>query len=135
MTQSDLRHILDRTLVVIQVGAGLLELAYGTEVTRRPGYRAALVEVAITLNAALTAHGLYQSFELASRGGIDVIFQQWRFEIMATMSPDRTCAPTDIGLHWGSCSCLPIACFQLPLPDFVEPGRPAERRPRARMGY
>ena len=93
MTQSDLRHILDRTLVVIQVGAGLLELAYGTEVTRRPGYRAALVEVAITLNAALTAHGLYQSFELASRGGIDVIFGIfWK-----NISCGRRARPSPIG--------------------------------------
>ena len=87
MTQSDLRHILDRTLVVIQVSAGLLELAYGTEVTRRPGYRAALIEVAITLNAAVTAHGLYQSLNLASRGGLDVIFGIYRLEERLVWSP------------------------------------------------
>ena len=89
MTQSNLRHILDGTLVVIQVGAGLLELAYGTEVTRRPGYRAALIEVAITLNAALTAHGLYQSLDLASRGGIDVIFGVYLLEERLVWSPSQ----------------------------------------------
>ena len=49
MTQKDLRNIVDRTLVVIQLGATWLERAYGTEVVHRPGYRTALIEVAIVL--------------------------------------------------------------------------------------
>ena len=49
MTQKDLRNIVDRTLVVIQLGATWLERAYGTEVVHRPGYRTALIEMAIVL--------------------------------------------------------------------------------------
>ena len=58
MTNKDLRAIVDRTLVVIELGATWLERVHGTKVVRRPGYRAALIEVAIVLNAALTAHGV-----------------------------------------------------------------------------
>jgi carbonic anhydrase len=74
MAQKDLRVIVDRTLVVIQLGATWLERVHGTEVVRRPGYRAALIEVAIVLNAALTAHGVRSGLGLSARGGIDVVY-------------------------------------------------------------
>ncbi len=65
MSQNDLRHIVDRTLVVIQLGATWLERVHGTEVIRRPGYRTTLIEVADrVLNAALTAHGMRPESEL-----------------------------------------------------------------------
>ena len=70
MTQKELRGILDRTLVVIQLGATWLERVHGAEVVRRPGYRAALIEVAIVLNAALTAHGVRSGLGSATLGGL-----------------------------------------------------------------
>jgi carbonic anhydrase len=88
MTRKDLRHILDSTLVVIRVGANWLERVHGADVQRRPGYRAALIEVAITLNAALTAHGAYQSLDLATRSGIDVVYGVYLLEERLVWSPE-----------------------------------------------
>ena len=87
MTQKDLRQILDRTLVVIQLGATWLERVYGPEVVRRRGYRTALIEVAITLNAALTANGIHRSLDLAARGGIDVVYGVYLLEERLVWSP------------------------------------------------
>ncbi len=86
MTQKDLRNIVDRTLVVIQVGATWLERAFGMEVVRRPGYRTALIEVAIVLNAALTAHGVRSGLDLGS-GGLDVVYGVYLLEERLVWSP------------------------------------------------
>jgi len=87
MTQRDLRSIVDRTLVVIELGATWLGRVQGTEVVRRPGYRAALIEVAIVLNAALTAHGVRSGLGLATPGGLDVVYGVYLLEERLVWSP------------------------------------------------
>ncbi len=54
------RGILDRLLAVINASARKLAATFGTEVTRRPGYRAALIEAAVATNAALAAYTVQQ---------------------------------------------------------------------------
>ncbi|KQV10896.1 hypothetical protein ASC97_16470 [Rhizobium sp. Root1203] len=87
MTQKDLRHIVDRTLVVVQLGATWLERVHGTEVIRRPGYRATLIEVAIVLNAALTAHGMRPGLNLVAGGDIDVVYGVYLLEERLVWAP------------------------------------------------
>lgn len=58
-----LRSIVDRIQVAVRAGAYAFEQVYGYEVVKRAGYRAALIDVAIALNAAKTAKIL--SLELA----------------------------------------------------------------------
>jgi carbonic anhydrase len=77
----------DRTLVVIQVGANWLERVHGAEVVRRPGYRTALIEVSIALNAALTANGVRSGLDLASRDGIDAVYGVYLLEERRVWSP------------------------------------------------
>lgn len=83
----DLRCIVDRTLVVIQLAATWLERANGVEVIRRPGYRTALIEVAIVLNAALTAYGMGPSLNLAASDPIDVLYGVYLLEERLVWSP------------------------------------------------
>lgn len=53
-----LRSLLDRLLVVVHASARRLAAEHGPEVYRRSGYRDALIESAVALNAALTAHSI-----------------------------------------------------------------------------
>lgn len=53
-----LRGILDRLLAVINAAAGRMAEEFGPDVTRRPGYRTALIEAASVSHAALSAHTL-----------------------------------------------------------------------------
>lgn len=55
-----LRSILDRLLIVVSASAMRMTEAFGADVVRRPGYRKALIEVAVVSNAALAAHTLQQ---------------------------------------------------------------------------
>ena len=89
MPHKDLRAIVDRTLVVIQLGATWLERVHGTEVLRRPGYRAALIEVAIALNAALTAHGVRSGLGSTTDGEVDVAYGVYLLEEHLVWVPAR----------------------------------------------
>jgi carbonic anhydrase len=74
-----LRSIVDAILVAVRSASLALEAAHGPSVRDRPGYRAALVETSVALNACLAAFALKQeidspacrvlfgSYDLASR--------------------------------------------------------------------
>ncbi len=64
-----LRSILDRLLIVVSAAAMRMTAAFGPEVVRRPGYRAALIEVAVVSNAALAAYTLQQEIGAADSNG------------------------------------------------------------------
>ncbi len=66
--QHSLRSILDRLLVVGNAAAMRMIAAFGPEVVRRPGYRVALIEVAVVSNAALAAFTLQQEVGAAENG-------------------------------------------------------------------
>jgi len=55
-----LRNILDRLLIVVQASAKKLRDTFGPDVTRFSGYRDALIELAIAVNAALASHTVQQ---------------------------------------------------------------------------
>jgi carbonic anhydrase len=60
-TRQALRLILDRLMIAVRTGALALDQTWQPDASL-PGYRAALVEVAVTLNAALCAYTLHQHF-------------------------------------------------------------------------
>jgi carbonic anhydrase len=68
-----LRSIADQILVAVRVSAIALDLVYGHEVSRIPGYRAALLEAAVVMNAAWSAFCLYREFSEKSPG-LSVVF-------------------------------------------------------------
>ena len=62
-----LRTIIDRILFVVRIADKALERRCGPSASAEPGYRAALWEMSVYLNAALTAHDLAR--ELGLTGG------------------------------------------------------------------
>lgn len=69
-----LRSIIDGLLVAVRSAAYSLELSHGPAVVQAPGYRAALIEVAIALNAAMTARTLLRELRDADASQIGVVF-------------------------------------------------------------
>jgi len=69
-----LRTIVDRILVVTRVAAKAIERRFGRAAESHPGYRDALWEMAVYLNAALTAHDLCRELDLAAPGGLRVVY-------------------------------------------------------------
>jgi carbonic anhydrase len=60
-----LRSLVDGILVAVRAASIALERGYGPGVLKRPGYRAALIETSVVMNAAFAAYSLER--ELGSR--------------------------------------------------------------------
>jgi carbonic anhydrase len=69
-TSHALRTVVDRISIAVRAGVRALETAHGAGVADRPGYRAALVETAVVVHAALTAHTLEREFAGRSESGV-----------------------------------------------------------------
>ena len=58
-----LRSLVDRIQIAVRGAAKALDRVHGPSLTRNPGYRDALVETAVYLNAALTAFDVRKEIE------------------------------------------------------------------------
>lgn len=104
-TDHALRAILDRLLIVVHASATKLQAAFGTDATRLPGYREALIETSILLNAAVTAYTLQESLggraaaSLQARYGTYVISTRriWAPRAGSTDCDGLARPPTDAG--------------------------------------
>jgi len=54
------RRLIERLQVIVQAAATRMDAAFGPEVRSHPGYREALIEVAVVTNAAVSAHTIQQ---------------------------------------------------------------------------
>lgn len=72
-TDPAIRSIEEQIFIAVRVAAISLEVVYGAGCMRKPGYRLALIEVAIVLNAAWSAFCLRQEFH-AKCQDLDVLF-------------------------------------------------------------
>jgi carbonic anhydrase len=61
-TSHSIRSIVDRISIAVRTSARTLETVYGIGVARCPGYREALSDMTVVVNAALTAHTLGREF-------------------------------------------------------------------------
>jgi carbonic anhydrase len=68
-----IRALVDRLQIVVQASARRMESILGSEVVRQPGYRSALIEVAVVTNAALAAHTLRRDMG-DSDGAVDTVY-------------------------------------------------------------
>jgi carbonic anhydrase len=86
-TNEQLRSIVDRQLIAVQASARALARAYGSDVMDRPGYREALIEAAITTNAALAAHSLRAA--LGGRGlqGMKAVYGVFLLDTQTIWTP------------------------------------------------
>ncbi len=82
-----LRSILDRLLVVINAAAKRLAEVHGPDVTRRPGYRTALIEAASVSHAALGAYTLQQELGGAASGDLRAAYGVYLLDRRTVWSP------------------------------------------------
>ncbi len=69
-----LRSIIDRIAVVVRIADKALERRCGQSLSTDPGYRSALWQMAVYMNAALTAHDLARELETTSTDGKQVVY-------------------------------------------------------------
>jgi len=69
-----IRGLVDRLQVVVQASARRMDSVFGPDVAQRPGYRQALIEVAVVTNAALAAHTLQREIMSDATSGVDATY-------------------------------------------------------------
>ncbi|MGA7786615.1 MAG: carbonic anhydrase [Xanthobacteraceae bacterium] len=73
-TSHSLRNILDRLLVVVQASAKRIHEIFGPNTTRYPGYRGALIETSVVINAALAAYTVEKELRIRDPDGIQAVY-------------------------------------------------------------
>jgi carbonic anhydrase len=84
-----LRSLIDRIMIAVRGSSKALDRALGGCPTVGPEYRASLIEVAVFLNAALTAYDLKREIESVGDGSIEVVYGVFDIETQRVRSrPD-----------------------------------------------
>jgi carbonic anhydrase len=69
-----LRSIIDRLFVPVRKAATALEGIWGPEAPRTPGYREALLDTAVAVNALQTSYYLRQEMQQIGRSDVEVVY-------------------------------------------------------------
>jgi carbonic anhydrase len=88
-TNHSLRSILDKVLVVVQASAKRMHEIFGSDVAQYPGYRAALIEASIVVNAALAAYTVEKELTSQGFGEIKAVYGVYVVESREVWSPRR----------------------------------------------
>jgi carbonic anhydrase len=91
-TSHSLRNIVDRLLVVVQASAKKLLETFGAGIARNPGYRDALIEMSIAINAALAAYTLQQEMGSGGPSGLRAVYGVYLLETRQVWAPLRGAA-------------------------------------------
>jgi carbonic anhydrase len=86
-TRPSFRAILDRLLIVVHASARKLTAAFGPDVVRRAGYRQALVETSVVINAALAAYSVQQEIGTGERSALQVVYGVYLLESREVWTP------------------------------------------------
>ncbi len=84
-----LRSIHDRLAVVVQASEARMQEIYGREITRCAGYRTALIEASIVINAALAAHTLQKELGSSDVADIRAVYGVYLLETRQVWAPRR----------------------------------------------
>jgi len=96
-TTHSLRNILDGLLVVVQASARKIQGAFGSDISRHPGYRQALIEASIITNAALAAYSIQQEFGTTGPARLQAVYGVYLLETRQVWTP-RVSELNGIGL-------------------------------------
>jgi len=86
-TNDHLRAILDRSFVIIQASAHALHETLGPDIVARPGYRAALIETAVVMNAVLGAYTVQQRLTAQGEKRFGVLYGVYLLETRQIWAP------------------------------------------------
>jgi carbonic anhydrase len=92
-TSPALRGIGEKIFVAVRGAANGLKEVWGPDALQIPGYREALIETAVCLNAAQTAFALRQQVELAGHWEIEVLFGVYNLFNHQVSMPNNPLAP------------------------------------------
>lgn len=125
-TSPALRTILQRIFVSVRESANSLEEVWGPDARQMSGYRDALIETSVGLNAAQAAFALRQEVELAGRWEIEVLYGVYNlFNHQVSMPNNPTVPPTDQNVRLALAPTNPreFRSLALQMAEILKPGQ------------
>jgi carbonic anhydrase len=95
ITDHALRNILDRQLIAVQASARKLANTFGPDVVKHAGYREALTETAIVMNAAQTAHAVQQELRGIDPNELRALYGVYLVQSHKIWAPTRHSTESD----------------------------------------
>lgn len=84
-----IRLMVDRLLFIADASAKKMAEAFGSDISRHPNYREALIEVAVASNAALSAHALQREVEKRHAHGVRTAYGVYLLTQRTVWAPRR----------------------------------------------
>jgi carbonic anhydrase len=129
-----LRAIVDRVFVAVRTAHTGLEAVYGSAVESKPGYRQALIETSVALNAAMTAATIRQEFRdrLGEREVVYGVYNLVSGRVKLALEPEtgvaiRLAAPPPAGEGFDNLAALVAGSAMVR--DYLEGGGGLALRP------
>lgn len=90
-----LRAVVNHGLIAARVSAVALETVWGPKIVEDPGYREALIETSIYMNAAMTAYHLRSELSPEEQFGVGVVYAVFDVATCRVIGPDLDPATDD----------------------------------------
>jgi carbonic anhydrase len=127
-TSHYLRSILRRIFVSVREAAGALKEVWGPDARHLPGYREALIEIAVALNSAQSAYDLRLEVERAGKWEIEVLYSVYdtrTHRVNMAFDPAASLASSHaIRLNYAPTNPRDFSTLALKLARALQPGEP-----------
>lgn len=124
-TTSMLRSIQERIFVAVREAANGLQSVWGPDAAEFPGYRTALIESAVALNAAQAAFDLRQEVEKAAKWEIEVLFGVFSLhnhQVSMPVIPDAPVSDENVKLSYAPSNPREFRLLSSQMAQLLKPG-------------
>jgi carbonic anhydrase len=130
------RTITQRIFVAVREADNGIKESWGPNARELPGYRQALIDVAICVNAAQAAFDLRQEVERAGSGEIEVlyaVFSLHNHQVSMPVDPRATVSPENVNLAHAPTNPEEFRTMAVRMADLLKPAEagPASDQPEA----
>jgi carbonic anhydrase len=133
-TSPMLRSILHRIFVAVREADNALKEAWGEDARERQGYREALIETAVCLNAAQAAFDVKTGVESAGKWEIEVlygVFNLKNHQVCMPVNPSAPVTPENVHLAYAPQNPREFKTLALQMAELLREPEPAEVPPEA----
>jgi carbonic anhydrase len=132
-----LRTITQRIFVAVREAANGLEESWGTGARSIPGYREALIDIAVCVNAAQAAFDLRLEVERAAKWEIEVlyaVFSLHNHQVSMPVNPGAPIAPENVNLAYAPTNPREFNTMAVRMADLLKPTAIAPSRTLENVG-
>ncbi len=131
-TSPMLRAILQRIFVAVREAANALEKVWGPDARQQPHYRAALIETAVAVNAAMAAFDLRLEVERAAKWDIEVVygvFNLLNHQVNMPVNPTQAPSPENVHMAFAPSNPREFMTLAIQMAEILQSGTTRVKTP------